>query len=98
MTTTAEALELSIKHWEENAAVQNFSDAAISSRNCALCAKFFDYACVGCPVYERTGYKVCKSTPYVEACDLKFNGTLERFKIAAQKEVEFLKSLREDVK
>lgn len=98
MTTTAEALELSIKHWEENAAVQNLSDAKVSSRQCALCEKFFDYACDGCPVYKRTGHKVCSATPYVETVGFKFNGDLENFKIAAQKEVEFLKSLRGDSK
>ena len=100
MTTKAEALELSIKHWEENAAVQNLSDAKVSSRQCALCEKFLDYACVGCPVYGRTGFTVCSTTPYVEAARFYFNGDgdLENFKIAAQKEVEFLKSLREDVK
>lgn len=100
MTTTAEALELSIKHWEENVAVEKIYHARLGISSCALCVKFRTngLCCFGCPVYEESGEIGCRETPYVEAHIAYVNRNLENFKIAAQKEVEFLKSLREDVK
>ena len=63
--------------------------------------------CVGCPVQERTGHPSCKETPYHEAAtayndhlqaamclypsDPDF--CLQKFKAAAQAELDFLKSL-----
>jgi hypothetical protein len=33
--------------------------------NCDLCKKFSRINCEGCPVYEDTGLKGCKGTPYI---------------------------------
>ena len=35
-------------------------------RDCPLCQLFFDRACGGCPVFEKTGYYYCEKTPYRE--------------------------------
>jgi hypothetical protein len=93
----ASALERSIAHWEENAAVPKIADATMGSKDCALCCLFFwkPGRCGGCPVRESTGLKWCEGTPYIDACNAK---TLPQFKRAARAEVAFLKSLRVPLK
>ena len=67
----SEALEKSIKHWEENAKVLKLSDVKIGRADCALCGLFNDFnncfGCNGCPVFEKTGRRYCDRTPYVIA-------------------------------
>jgi hypothetical protein len=99
---TAKALEDSIKHWEQNVAAEKLEDTKIGPENCALCGLFNmphaasqGTSCVGCPVMDRTGQNFCKGSPYdqVELADdaRDFNA----FRAAAQRELDFLKSLRE---
>lgn len=64
---TKEALEASIRHWEENVAAETPYDASTSGRECALCGLYYDRDCKGCPVFERTGYECCELTPYENA-------------------------------
>jgi len=99
---TLEALEKSIKKWEK---IVSGKEGDLGSRNCALCKLFAtkDKRCVGCPVYMKTGERLCKKTPYVEW--LKHHANEHRefseayivkcptCKELAQKELEFLKSL-----
>lgn len=57
---------------------------------CALCAKHRDLGCMGCPVTKTTGHPGCAGSPYQrEWC---ISGDLA----AAQAELEFLQSLKED--
>ena len=104
--TTEEALEESIKHWEDNK--KNPATSSIESDNCALCKKFVfnrpfkDAAiCKGCPVAERTKVTQCKKTPYYDARmtwgimkNIPSEENIAAFKVAAQAEIDFLKSLR----
>lgn len=93
-----EALEASIKHWEENRDVSTPIDVSYSSEDCALCQLFFYNHCIGCPIQERTGRALCEDTPYEDAVDAHSawkNGYASQkdFQAAAQAEVDFLKSL-----
>ena len=71
----SEALEKSIKHWEENAKALNQSDVKIGCHNCALCNIFHTSGdkfsgtgcCWNCPVSKKTGDRFCQGTPYVSA-------------------------------
>jgi len=102
---TAEALEASIRHWEENARAETITDASVGTVDCALCNLFFWKMprCHGCPVAEKTKREVCTGTSYYAASDAFYawreapNSDYLRtaFHRAAQAEVDFLKSLRE---
>ena len=106
---TAEALEKSIKHWEENA-VAEFLDVSISEDACALCDLFMLSSCVGCPVFKKTHRVLCANSPYATAAKnygtwnelfarpkpgMSIEDARDAFRAAAREEVEFLKSLRE---
>lgn len=71
-----DALQQSIKHWEEN-----YSDpinCSIEGEDCALCNLFFDEPgprCVHptlgkCPIYEKTGKTHCVDSPYYVVADI----------------------------
>lgn len=96
-------LEASIQHWQRLASgdLSEYPDA----ENCALCHRYAenkDPKCRGCPVAENTGQINCHGTPYYEARRRYRSATcgdskaLEDFKQAAQKEVDFLISLRDN--
>ena len=98
------ALEESIRHWEENARAETVKDVKISSDDCALCLLFRskEQDCAGCPVSAFSGKPFCLNTPYINAYytnrqwedEPKSDKRKKNFHAAAQKEVEFLKSLR----
>jgi hypothetical protein len=95
---TREALEASIKHWQDNLAADSPADVSVQEGDCALCRAFIDLGCRGCPVFRKTERKFCKGSPYVDACKaLKEwkSGDFGRrvFTIAAQAELDFLRSL-----
>lgn len=94
------ALEESIKHWEENLAAERPEDVKLGSKNCALCAKYFGCLCFGCPVKKATRRSNCFGSPYHDAVGARYdwkNGrsTKEQWQEAARAELEFLKGLRE---
>lgn len=98
---TLEFLEASIKDWEwkRNAVVP--ANITVGGTFCLLCVLFaHEGECLGCPIYD-AGFKGCKGTPWAEA---KLELTLwkmhpnrsevhQRWKDAAQVEIDFLKSL-----
>lgn len=96
----AEALELSILHWQENVAAETPEGASTASRDCALCRAYPGDYCDGCPVAETSGQSECEGTPYNEAY-FALNkwryrgGTREQWRIAAQAELDFLITLRD---
>jgi hypothetical protein len=98
---TLTALKASIKHWEENVAAETPDEASTRAIDCALCNEFDWDACVGCPVMERAGVRLCRRTPYPRAFDAhavwQWNPNSESHKLvwrkAAQAELDFLKSL-----
>ena len=83
MDKTIQALKDSIKHWEN---LRNGTETGHSDNECALCGLFYDYGCVDCPIWKKTGEKYCRETPYVQYWK---NNTPEN----AQKEIDFLKDL-----
>ena len=97
--TKSEALEASITHWEENLAAKTLKEVSVGADACALCSLYNkNGGCTGCPVKEKTGHNFCWGTPYIgvgaamscwQATD---DDTL--FRDVAQKEIDFLKSLR----
>ena len=101
---TSDALEGSIKHWEENVAADTPYDASTYADSCALCGAFqgYDFDCEGCPVSARANIGMCSETPYVDAdAALKFwklspnESCKQAWRTAAQAELDFLISLRE---
>jgi hypothetical protein len=104
--TTLEAIDASIKKWKANTKVADLTDARISYKDCPLCHKFHEYynaknreaerSCMGCPIYEYSGFRFCQGTPYEQAeVQREDYEDLEAFKIAAQREVDFLEKVRQ---
>jgi hypothetical protein len=97
---TLEALRGSIAKWEGIVAGTVTNEGPY---NCPLCQLFMLYAednlCEGCPVKERTGRTGCAETPYEDYAELgnehTFEGSVTKTLLqqAAQRELEFLKSL-----
>lgn len=108
--TTAQALEKSIEHWEQNLLEEKPSLAMINSKSCALCRKFVftgtggmvDEPCEYCPVMEHTGVADCEGSPYDQASPALMawldapedEARRATFREHAQRELDFLKSLR----
>lgn len=103
-----DALNDSIKHWDQNAKVTDLALASIAPTACALCRIYNNPStsvdCVGCPVYKHTGKPGCRGTPYEEARGILMdwrntsaewyqNELKERFLVVAHKEADFLRSL-----
>lgn len=104
----AQKLEESIKHWEENVAAESPKKASVHAGDCALCEKYCPVdvlctdECEGCPVFKSTGRRQCCGTPYYKARDAhaywdlspRSRAARDRWRIFAQAELDFLKSLR----
>ncbi len=56
-----EALQESLRHWQDNTAGVTRS---IASQDCPLCILFLSEGCKGCPIFEHTKRQHCKGTPY----------------------------------
>lgn len=87
-----DALKRSIANWEKRA------KGELVDKQCPLCALYYDGKagdCVGCPVFERTGYPNCEGTPYQEWSSL--DDSLDDWQNVnipdAKRELRFLKSL-----
>lgn len=75
-TVTYNALQESIKHWEEISASKP-SEVNIRSDACALCALFLNKAnedneCGGCPIAQATGRELCRNTNWEIISDLQY--------------------------
>lgn len=88
------ALDESIAHWERLATGNREEGENPSASHCALCRNH--NRCEGCPVNEATGNHGCSLTPYFDAnfACLEHGLDSPEFRAAAQKELDFLKSLR----
>ena len=62
--------------------------------NCALCQKYSNWYCSGCPVKKFTNCNGCRNTPY-SRWDLYINKVDEKSILTAQEEFEFLMKLRD---
>jgi hypothetical protein len=101
---TADALEASIVHWEENLAAEQPTRVSIGPRACALCRLFWEWLdCRGCPVSARTGRTQCYATPYDDVITalrvwefLPDDAAAKAaWRTAARAQLDFLISLRE---
>jgi len=91
---TYEALQKSIAHWEANATAMTLAYASTDTSDCALCERFLDSSCLGCPIFEATGKGFCQGTPYYDADRARhYLRNLDAFHIAAEEELNFLRSL-----
>jgi len=92
---TLKALKQSIAHWQRLASNQPHPYESVGVRSCALCRRFIDQACKGCPVRKKTGWRYCQETPYRYASHVFHLHGLgsASFTQAAKKEVKFLQSL-----
>ena len=105
---TREALERSIKHWEDMLTERNPVRIFLGIEDCALCNIYIDdIECGKCPAALKTGYERCRETPYYKAWEAWNAWTHEynrdedteykyTFRAACREEIQFLKSLRED--
>lgn len=94
---TLTALRGSIAKWER---ILAGDEGDSGSDNCPLCHLFLSYSeCRGCPVAARTGKSLCMDTPYDAwlALDTTIDSPTfaetDEQKVAAQAELDFLKSL-----
>ncbi len=95
---TRAALEGSILKWEGIVAGIMKDEGR---DNCPLCDLYWSLDCSGCPVKARSGHAFCENTPYshyvrVAHADLFNIGMSDLVVSAAQEELDFLRSLRED--
>ncbi len=80
---------------------------SVYADDCPLCALYLDQPemppCEGCPVFARTGIPGCEGTPWTAVAKIVWDGThagnpeaylIPEFKEAAQRELDFLISLR----
>lgn len=103
---TSDALEASIKHWQELTEVTAYNQVNIGPDDCALCQLFNihddmdeDQNCIGCPVRDVTGKRYCYGSPYLRVYNAKTSwwegkSEIEDFVAAAKEERDFLISLR----
>lgn len=99
---TLTALKGSIAKWEGIVA-GTIED--LGCDNCPLCLEFnedyvdIEQTCGGCPVYRATGRTACQGTPYGDwsrarmLADNARSAVTPELKMAAQAEVDFLRSL-----
>lgn len=103
---TKQALNKSIKHWEENAKAECVKQVSTRAGDCALCVlfmfknydKIYD-VCKGCPVHKVTGRDYCHRTPYERVISLLRNyrsidPVTPKLRAAIEDELLFLKALR----
>lgn len=101
-TTQRTALERSITHWEQNVRAETPDHVSHDANNCALCQMYRSNDCTDCPVSNKTKQMSCRGTPYADACRAYTKWQYHpsdklaeaKYRIAAQAEVDFLKSLR----
>ena len=88
-------LELSIEKWQD-IVNQKRKNPNFGERNCALCEEYGKNNCEGCPVYLKTKAIGCANTPYEDYYEEYEYGEKDHKTLAAlaQKELEFLKTLR----
>jgi hypothetical protein len=93
-----------LDHWQTNLLlvlageeVEFFSN--IGATNCPYCKEFWNYDCIGCPIYNTSNEFHCQNTPYDKIDEMvneyeegnEIDGT-ELIKLVC-KEIEFLESL-----
>ena len=94
-------LDLSIEKWKDIvehlnqiSKIEEYNkELQQGANNCALC-EVYGYSYEHCPVYIATKGMSCRNTPYPEFVSAEYHGLLNKMKIKAKEELEFLKSLK----
>jgi len=104
---TSKALENSIRKWSRIVNGTGFDNGIV---NCSLCKIYHGIDCRGCPVMKKTKKSGCVKTPYDTWINhqenyhrhfffpVEIHGECRTCKSLAKRELEFLKSLRKEVK
>jgi len=95
--TGEEAIEMSIASWEWAIWWMIENDVVIlkMANSCAFCVLYSAHGnCTGCPIATKTGHGSCVGTPYYNTRLPKSKDVCYAIRVF-EKEVEFLKSLRE---
>jgi len=87
----------SIEHWKEDV-LRELGLAEAHRGNCPLCLMYFTEAmspegaeaCLGCPIFEKTGEKTCQGTPYPAWCTASMGGDSIQAMKAGIAMVEFM--------
>lgn len=88
-----QALEASIKHWEQNVAATDCDVIITASGECALCDLYVTDCCAGCPIAEKYGI-ACAETPYHNAVVRTRANDFDGAHVACEQMLELLKGLR----
>lgn len=109
---TIKALNKSITIWEQKRDATDPENITLGCLSCPLCVLFHPDAtglipqgCRGCPIAEFTGHSYCVNTPYEGAeaawdawlMNTDGEGNHLKWKHAAQKEIDFLKEVRQNI-
>jgi hypothetical protein len=99
---TSKALDKSIRKWTR---IVWWWGGDYGTSNCALCELFYNHqtddVCDGCPVFLRTGSRLCYGSPYDDWMEyfqywcVPYRVTDDKSLELAKAVLEFLKSLRE---
>lgn len=97
---TLRALDDAIAHWKRLSTNSQTPGEAPDWQNCALCRRFIDFGCEGCPVRDATKQTGCRGTPYRYAMaewSFSSNRPREDFFRQALLMLNFLITLRKEI-
>lgn len=101
-------IDVSIQKWEDGKRYvesDTFDFKVVShmlkrADNCALCFIYHDDCwygmCYECPIYKRTGIRLCQNTPYMDVIVAIHSQDRSGLIKAINEEIEFLKSLKKE--
>lgn len=95
---TLQALKDSIAHWKKMRDDRKCGEEP-TAEYCALCRRFLNEhtPCIRsgekCPVFAATGRPGCGNTPLDSIWEAFYLGGVRRWRVAAQREIDFLESL-----
>jgi len=97
-TSNVKILDKSIEKWQFIVDILNLGVAIGQDGGrftCALCEKYIEQDCQGCPVYTETGHQGCVGTPYDDFHETNEDNIEGQTELALA-EVRFLTRLREE--
>jgi len=62
LTIAQYAIKGSIEKWKK---IVDGTGVDEGVRNCPPCMEFYQKDCIGCPIFEDTGFRYCEKTPYI---------------------------------
>lgn len=98
MDESIRLLDESIAHWVRMREDRKCGEKP-TGRYCALCERYYRGRpkCTGCPIANYAESYLCRGTPYEEAPDAFDDGNDEKWRAAADAEIEFLREVRDSL-